>query len=198
MKRRIIYVCILAALLTTGCGTLFGSSFEPSVTSVYIKKDGTLTQAIVESFEKAYYSEEEFASMVDSELAAFNGSSGEEAITLESLETEDDTLYLLLDYTDAEAYAEYNDTFCYTGTVGSALDDGFSFNMDFRDADYVEQETADVTMERELSIVILKDEGTVQLEAPVRYVSNNVEILSDHMLQVMTIEDPEEYAYIVY
>ena len=70
--------------------------------------------------------------------------------------------------------------------------------MDFRDADYVEQETADVTTDRERSIVILKDEGTVQLEQPVRYVSNNVEILSDHMLQVMTIEDPEEYAYIVY
>ena len=83
-------------------------------------------------------------------------------------------------------------------SVTVILEKGFSFNKDFRDADYVEQETADVTTDRERSIVILKDEGTVQLEQPVRYVSNNVEILSDHMLQVMTIEDPEEYAYIVY
>ena len=196
MKRWIMCVCVLAvALLTAGCGS---SSFEPSVTSIYIKKDGTLTQAIVESFEKAYYSEDEFSSMVESEIAAFNENHGEELISMESLEVRDDTMYLLLDYTNADAYAVYNDTFCYVGTIGSALEEGFSFNMDFRDADYVEQETADVTTDRERSIVILKDEGTVQLEQPVRYVSNNVEILSDHMLQVMTIEDPEEYAYIVY
>ena len=195
MKRWTVCVWILAVmLLAAGCG----ASFEPSVTSVYIKKDGTLTQAIVESFEKAYYSENEFASMVEKEISAYNQRRGEDVITLNSLEVEDDTMYLLLDYTDVDAYAEYNDTFCYVGTVGSALDEGFPFNMDFRDTSYAEQEIKDVTAGRDRSIVILRDEGTVQLEAPVKYVSNNVEILSDHMLQVMTIEDPEEYAYIVY
>ena len=120
MKRWIMCVCVLAvALLTAGCGS---SSFEPSVTSIYIKKDGTLTQAIVESFEKAYYSEDEFSSMVESEIAAFNKNHGEELISMESLEVRDDTMYLLLDYTNADAYAQYNDTFCYVGTIGSALE----------------------------------------------------------------------------
>ena len=38
----------------------------------------------------------------------------------------------------------------------------------------------------------------VQLEKPVKYVSNNVEIISDHMVQVMPIEDSAEYAYIIF
>ena len=37
-------------------------------------------QAIVERFGKAYYSEDEFSSMVESEIDAFNENHGEELI----------------------------------------------------------------------------------------------------------------------
>ena len=45
--------------------------------------------------------------------------------------------------------------------------------------------------------MILQKEGIVQLEKPVKYVSNNVEIISDHMVEVMPIEEQDEYAYII-
>ena len=53
MKKRILTACVLiTAFAVPGCGP----SFQPSASSLYVKQDGTLTQAVVESFEKEYYS----------------------------------------------------------------------------------------------------------------------------------------------
>lgn len=195
MKRWISTICILAAVaLLAGCG----SSFQPAVTSLYIQKNGEITQAIVESFEKEYYSDKEFQSMIEKEVDAYNSNYGEERITIERLEVIDDTLYLLLDFKDADTYEHYNETYCFSGTIDGALDEGLSFNMDFKDAEYEMYSTSEVTEKKNNSVIVLKDEGIVQLEKPVKYVSNNVEIISEHMVQVMPIEDEDEYAYIIY
>lgn len=195
MKKWISVMCILVvSILSVGCG----ASFQPSVTSLYVQKNGEITQAIVESFEKSYYSDREFQSMIEKEVDAYNSSYGEERITIQRLEVVDETLYLLLDFKDADTYEHYNETYCFSGTVDEALEEGLSFNMDFKDADYEEYSTSDVTEKKNNLVVVLKDEGIVQLEKPVKYVSNNVEIISEHMVQIMPIEDENEYAYIIY
>ena len=84
------------------------------------------------------------------------------------------------------------------GTVEEALDAGLSFQMDFKDAEYEEYSGADVSAKKSHYVAVLQNEGIVQLQRPVKYVSNNVEILSDHMVQVMPIADSAEYAYIIY
>lgn len=195
MKKWISTICILAAvILLIGCS----SAFQPSVTSLYIQKNGEITQAIVESFEKDYYSDREFQSMIEKEVDAYNSKYGEERITIERLEVEDSTLYLLLGFKDADTYEHYNESYCFSGTVDEALDEGLSFNMDFKDASYEEYSTSDVTEKKNNSVVVLKEEGIVQLEKPIKYVSNNVEVISEHMVQVMPIEDENEYAYIIF
>lgn len=195
MKKWISAMCILVVvMLSVGCG----SSFQPSVTSLYIQKKGEITQAIVESFEKDYYSDREFQSMIEKEVDSYNHNYGEERITIERLEVVDNTLYLLLDFKDADTYEHYNETYCFSGTVDEALDEGLSFNMDFKDASYEECSTSDVTEKKGNSVVVLKEEGIVQLEKPIKYVSNNVEVISEHMVQVMPIEDENEYAYIIF
>jgi hypothetical protein len=195
MKKWIRAVCVLAAMLMlTGCGT----SFDPSVTSLYIQKNGKITQAIVESFEQDYYSVDEFKSMIEKEVAAYNQKFGEERITISRLELVDKTLYLLLDYKDADTYEQYNEEYCFTGTVSEALGAGLPFDLVFKDADYEEYTAAEATAQTGSHIVVLKEEGVVELERKVKYVSNNVEILDDHMVQVMPIEAEDEYAYIIF
>ena len=55
MKKWMSAVCVLMAVLfMTGCGK--DKSFNPSVSSLYIEKNGEITQAIVESFAQEYYS----------------------------------------------------------------------------------------------------------------------------------------------
>ncbi|MBS6396061.1 MAG: hypothetical protein KH452_02745 [Clostridiales bacterium] len=195
MKKWISAVCVLMTVLVmVGCG----SSFDPSATSLYIQDNGVITQAIVETFEKDYYSVAEFESMIEKEVAAYNGRYGKDAISVTRLEVEEDTLYLLMDYTDAEVFSQYNEVYFYMGTVEEALDEGLSFNMVFKDAEYEEHTAADATSKKSSHVAVVRDEGIIQLEKPVKYVSNNVEIISEHMLQVMPIEDKEEYAYIIY
>lgn len=194
MKRCLTVLCALFLTLSlTACS----SSFEPSVTSLYVRKNGELTYAVVESFEKEYYSLAEFQSMIDREVESCNSNYSEPAITVERLEVEDGTLYLLLNFTDADAYSRYNEEYCFVGTIEEALGIGQSFNLVFKDADYEERTTAEVTEKKDDKVLILQQEGIVQLEAPVKYVSNNVEVISDHMVEVMPIEEADEYAYII-
>lgn len=189
MKKRILTACVLiTAFAVPGCGP----SFQPSASSLYVKQDGTLTQAVVESFEKEYYSLDEFRSMTEKEVGAY------EKISIERLEVKDGTMYLLLDYEDADTYSRYNEAYCFMGTVEEALAAGHSFNMTFRDTEYEEYTTAEATAKKSDHVVILKEEGVVQLEKKVKYASNNVDIITDSMVEVMPIEDEEEYAYIIY
>lgn len=194
MKKWIRALCVLAVMmLLAGCGT----SFKPTVTSLYIHKNGKITQAIVESFEKEYYSLTEFESMLQKEMDTYNQKFGEERIKKDSLEIKNDTLYLLLEYEDADTFSQYNEEYCFVGSVEEAEEAGLSFNMVFKDADY-EEYTAEEAARGEDSVAVLKEEGVVQLQKPVKYVSNNVEIIDEHTVQVMPIADEDEYAYIIY
>ncbi len=181
-------------LSLAGCG----SSFDPSVSSIYIQPDGKVTQAIIGSFEQAYYSMDEFQSMVEKEVAAYNAAHGEGKVEIDRMDVKDDTMHLLLEYEDADTYEQYNEKFCFTGTVEDALNEGFPFDMDFRGPDYADYTLEEATADQSDSIVVLKEEGVVQLEKAAKYVSNNVEYLSDNMVEVMPIEAENEYAYIIY
>lgn len=195
MKKWICIIGMLIPLLSIpGCG----SSFEPSVSSLYVRESGALTYAVVESFEKDYYSLNEFQSMIEREVDTYNSSYSEPAITIEQVEVKDGTLYLLMDFADAEVYSRYSETYCFVGTIDDALEEGRSFDMAFKDINYEEYTTAEVTDKKENHVVVLKEEGIVELEKAVKYVSNNVEIISDHMVQVMSMDDADEYAYIIY
>lgn len=83
MKKWMSAVCVLMAVLfMTGCGK--DKSFNPSVSSLYIEKNGEITQAIVESFAQEYYSLDEFSAMVQKEVDVYNQKLGETKITVES------------------------------------------------------------------------------------------------------------------
>lgn len=196
MRKSLQIVCVLAVmLLLTGCG---GSSFEPSASSLYIQKDGSITEAIVESFAQDYYSFDEFKSMVEKEIQTYNQNFEEEQVSIQSVELKNSAIYLLLDYPDVEAYSAYNELYCFQGTVEEALAEGLTFDMVFRDADYEDYDTVEVTAKSSNKVLVLRDECLVQTESAIKYVSNNVEILSSRMAEVMPIDDEDEYAYIIY
>lgn len=195
MKKTGLAALVLAAVLfLAGCGF----KFDPAITCLYVQKDGTVTQAIVESFEKDFFDVDELKSMTEREIGAYNSRYGEEKIKVSRLEVEDETLYHVMDFADADVYSDYSEEFCYVGTVGEALDEGFPFSMDFKDRMYNMFTTAEVTEDKDADVVILKEEGVVELEEPVKYVSNNVDVIDEHMVQVMPITDEKEYAYIIY
>ena len=129
----------------------------------------------------------------------YNQKLGETKITVESTEVKDSVMYLKLHYADADTYRLYNEEYLFVGSVEDALSEGLSFDMIFRDADYEGEYTAaDVTENKSETVAVAKEEGVIQLEKPVKYVSSNVEILDAHTVEVMPIEAEDEYAYIIY
>lgn len=192
--KKCLCTLMLVMLIITGCQ----SSFEPTVSSLYIQKSGKITSAVVESFEKDYYSFSEFESMIQREVDNHNNMFSEPAINIERLELKDNTLYLLLEFDNVDAYEQYAEEYCFVGTIDEALDSGHPFDMLFKDAEYTEYTATDVTEKKDDHVVIVQSEGFIQLEGTVKYVSNNVDIISEHMAEVMSIGDDEEYAYIIY
>ena len=153
----------------------------------------------MESFAQEYYSLDEFSAMVQKEVDVYNQKLGETKITVESTEVKDSVMYMKLHYADADTYRLYNEEYLFVGSVEDALSEGLSFNMIFRDADYEGEYTAaDVTENKSETVAVAKEEGVIQLEKPVKYVSSNVEILDAHTVEVMPIEAEDEYAYIIY
>lgn len=195
MKNKILTVGILAVAMTTaGCG----ASFDSSTASLYIGKKGNIKQAITESFAEPYYSFDEFESMLNKELDTYNSKYEKDKILIDELELKEDTLYLILEYEDAEIFEQYNEKYCFIGSIEEALSEGISFNIGFKNADNETYTATEVTEQKTNSVVVLQSEEIIELQKPVQYVSENVEIISDHMVQVKPIEDSAEYAYIIY
>ena len=87
----------LGMVMLTGCEALGINSWNPEEpAAVSIASDGSVTEIISDTLDAAYYSATELESMVQSEVADYNKSHGEDTIQVSKLETEDKNVSLVL------------------------------------------------------------------------------------------------------
>lgn len=108
-----------ALLLLAGCTNKV--KFDPAAGSIFLKKDGSITSANVDSFDKPEYSVDELKSYAEQLAIAYNeGKSGQSAayaegeevlpVSIQSCEVKDQKVTLLLDYASGEDYLTFNKT----------------------------------------------------------------------------------------
>ena len=77
MKR--IMAMLMSVVLTLGltaCGHTVGDvDLESGQSAVYIQKDGMVSYAVSESFDKDYYDKDELKKEIEAEIKAYNASS---------------------------------------------------------------------------------------------------------------------------
>ena len=142
MKR--IMAMLMSVVLTLGltaCGHTVGDvDLESGQSAIYIQKDGMVSYAVSESFDKDYYDKDELKKEIEAEIKAYNASSDasvDDAITLDSFSVSKKVATLSLDFTTTYDLLNYmlndnrveKDKF-YIGTIDSNDDCKISGNFE--------------------------------------------------------------------
>ena len=199
MKR--IMAMLMSVVLTLGltaCGHTVGDvDLESGQSAIYIQKDGMVSYAVSESFDKDYYDKDELKKEIDAEIKAYNASSDasvDDAITLDSFSVSKKVATLSLDFTTTYDLLNYmlndnrveKDKF-YIGTIDSNF-------VEPGKKDKIKAKT--IKSMTDSNILILDEQYKVQVEGNVLYTSDNCKIDDDGI--VTTAKSDDELSYIVY
>ncbi len=135
---------------------------------ITINKDGSLTETSVEDFDTKEYDAEELKKMVNDTISDYNGS-GEEKISLKSLEIKDGIARAVINYASDKDYAAYNEKTFVIGNVSDLDITGVTLADDKNTV-----LTKDAMPKVKGSYVLLNDDTTVVVPKEIQYVSRNV------------------------
>lgn len=207
MKR--IMAMLMSVVLTLGltaCGHTVGDvDLKSGQSAIYIQKDGMVSYAVSESFDKDYYDKDELKKEIEAEIKAYNASSDasvDDAITLDSFSVSKKVATLSLDFTTTYDLLNYmlndnrveKDKF-YIGIIDSNDDCKISGNfVEPGKKDKIKAKT--IKSMTDSNILIVDEQYKVQVEGNVLYTSDNCKIDDDGI--VTTAKSDDELSYIVY
>jgi hypothetical protein len=132
--RKIVFLVLCAGLLgLTACGKDTESSGDDgTVSSITIKKDGTIIGNIVEDFGESYYDADSLKSMIETSISEYKSSNATAQITLKSCKATDNVVTVNMEYGDYSSYAGFNEEYFFAGTVTGANQSGFDLNVSLK------------------------------------------------------------------
>lgn len=168
---------------------------DVGVNTVVLKKDGTVQAAMVEEFNKDYYSLDELNDFVTKQIDKFNNSVGSEtAITIDSLEMNKEDAVLILTYQDLDTYAAFNKVKAVTMEVDALQGANLKLPDVFVKEDngaYVKQDAA--LNNGKYKIVMIQDNVDLMVEGTIKYYTNCI-LVNSYTIQTT----PEGESVIVY
>lgn len=178
-KSRNICLILAAACLLMGCD----QKFEPTESTVFVTSKGEVQSAIMENFDKAYYDFEELSEDVEKEVKTYCLDVNEDAINVESLTQEGDTVALFMNYGSVEDYVSFNEVLLFSGTYAEAVADGYvpeelydtEGNSVELDADALEN----------LKVIVTEESICIQTSGKIRYVSDNVTVVDKKLARAL-------------
>lgn len=175
----------------SGCGKKI--TFEPESSSIYVKKDGTVVSADIETFSGGNYNEDELKAYVEEAVKEYNSEHGAEAsayvdekdkdaslpVAVDSLEVKDEIASLFLNYATCADYLEFTGTAGMEGGI-SALEKSTVAQMTL-DGTFQNDKGEDAALDgvaKNEKYHVVKVEGpvTIQVEGTIKYVSTGVTI----------------------
>lgn len=179
MKRvKGLVLAVMALGLLTGC-----SKFSPKETAVSIGKDGTVTAAILDKLDQSYYDAEELKANVESSVADYNSSAGEDTITVEKFEIgEENDVELFMKYASYKDYADFNNVDFYVGDITDGYNNGgYRFETTFRQVEKGKIVGEGIQREEIYAgsnhpMIVFSEDMAVEVPGNILYVSSNVEV----------------------
>ncbi|MDD2959906.1 MAG: hypothetical protein PHE06_11620 [Lachnospiraceae bacterium] len=169
---------IMCTLTLSACSLPSKNEWKPEETSLQVKKDGTLTETVIDQLDETYYNSQELESMIKSSVSEYNQKHGADAITVTALTLENNQVNLTLDYKSAEDYADYNNVKFYNGSMLGAEMDGYLFYNTFKQVDEGTVTKDQLSNEeplkhKEYQVLVTDLLHVVQVPGDVVYVSEN-------------------------
>lgn len=206
IRKKILILAGLSAglLMLSGCEMLGESKWTPQEPSaISIDKKGVITEYVKDTLDQSYYDVTELQSMITSQVDDYNGTHGEDTITVEKFETtENGEVSLEMKYASAEDYEEFNNTEFYYGSMINAQLEGYLFDATYkRVKDGVVESSSvsgsEVIKEMAQQVLIVRAPLEVHVPGNVLYTSTNAEVLSSDVVNATGEQDEDEGATIV-
>ena len=192
MKRRILTIFISAlSLILAGCSQGEDNYDETTLT---VEKNGKVSQHIVESFDRDYYSIDELKGEYNDAVRSYNDSIGGEEIKLKNVELKDSRVYVDIAFTGPSDYESFVGEKLFVGTVNDAYDNGYSMDVTLKGV----QEGDKIGKVRimgmsDKDIIILSEHVRIKTFKDIAYVSANVDVLDDNQARVLSESDGLAY-----
>lgn len=115
---QLLAVLTAASVLLSGCEKLK----DVTTTSVYVSKNGVVTEAIVEDYSKDDdYTEDELKVFVKDDIKKFTEERGDaDSVKLEKCQIKEDKVEIRMEYGDYQSYADYHGAEFFAGTLDEA------------------------------------------------------------------------------
>lgn len=195
MKKWMVFMsCIISCMLLGACGSGKDALEE---TTLIVQKNGKVTDAIMESFDKDYYSAEELQGMITEELSEYGKlSGGKENAVLSEFTVEAGMAKVLIEFATPEDYASFNGVEFFYGTISEAYEDGYNLDVTLKSSE--SQDTIGRTELMEMGknhIIIVNEPIRIQTYNKILYVTANVDIIDEKAARVSS--ESEGLAYII-
>lgn len=189
-----VLVCTGILVLSTGCA----KGNKATETTLYIEKNGKITEAIVEDWNQDYYDEDEFKKEIDEQITSYEASHDGSKISLNKLEIKKNKAKVNLEYDSMETFEEFNNITAFSGTVKQAQKEGFSFDGEFKSTGNKPSITVEeINNSEEYNVIILLEDITVSTEFKILYAGSNVKVEDDCKVAVIS-EAESNLAYLIY
>ncbi|MCI5995723.1 MAG: hypothetical protein MRZ45_07240 [Blautia sp.] len=173
----LILVCAVSCLLA-GC-----SRFSPKETAVSVSKDGKVTAAVIDKLDQSYYDAEELKENIDQAVSDYNGSAGEDTVTVQKFETrEEGDVKLFMEYASGKDYAAFNNVDFYVGDITDGYNNaGYRFETTFRQVEKGKAVGDEIAREEIFAgsnhpMLVFSEPMAVEVPGRILYVSSNVEV----------------------
>ncbi len=180
--KKIGVILIMCISVLCGCTE---QKVSADTTTIFVHKDGKITDAIVEDFGQNYYDATELQTMTNQEITEFNQINGNNSAVLSNYEVKDNIAKVYIDFKTVEDYGIFNQTECYFGTVADAFKDGYDMDVPLKSVSGDETLDQTALLEKgKYKILILQDHVDVRLYKKIQYTSANVEIIGENHAKI--------------
>lgn len=190
------FLLIFSLLITTGCTK--GNKAEEN--TIYINKNGNVTGAIVESFDKDIYKEDELKAQIEKEIESFENNKKGVLVELKKFDVGGGKARVNIEYDSVDSYSGFNNVVAYCGTIKAAQAAGYEFLGEFKSTGKKPSITIEeIDKSEDYKVIILSERQKVVTDFKVLYTSTNVEVSDD--LKTVTVSDSDDntqYIYIIY
>lgn len=172
-KSKLLMTGLMVTLLLTGCkGSTQLKAGDLSTSTLAVSSKGTIQAAMVESFEKEYYSESELKSYLEEALSSYNETAGSESIKMSSFQVDEKVASAVFDYSSIEDYNGLNGVDAKLLTMDEAET---MLPASLIKADGSESTAQDILLEEKADtykVLLLTEEYDVIVDGTVLYYAN--------------------------
>ena len=169
--KKLICLCLLCLVfLLTAC-----SEKIPEENTIAVDKKGVVTYTVEEEFGKDFYEAEGLRADIEEEVADYNRNFGSDPLTLKSLEVEDGTATMQLQFAEARYYEDYYGAYfggtLFVGTIEEARDAGYNLDGEFLGADGSLTDISQLSKPESLKVLITSEALKIQVPGEIQCVS---------------------------